>query len=88
MNGTAIPCVNDLLLPNTVSHKDEKPCTAGLMIPQYGTLKSKLPKLNTADAPPAPLRVIEAPALICGQPRGTGKWPLNSGWPLIIRGTS
>ena len=42
MNDTAIPCLNDLLLPNTVSHKDEKPRTAGLMIPQYGTLKSKL----------------------------------------------
>ena len=47
MNDSEIPCVNDLLLPNTVSHKDEKPRTAGLMIPQYGTLKSKLPKLNT-----------------------------------------
>ena len=47
MNDTEIPCVKDLLLPNTVSHKDEKPRTAGLMIPQYGTLKSKSPKLNT-----------------------------------------
>ena len=27
MNDTAIPCVNDLLLQNTVSHKDEKPRT-------------------------------------------------------------
>ena len=39
MNGTATPCVNDLLLPNTVSHKDEKPRTARLMILQYSTLK-------------------------------------------------
>ena len=29
MNDTAIPCVNDLLLQNTVSHKDEKPRTQG-----------------------------------------------------------
>ena len=54
MNGTAMPCVNDNLLPNTASHKDEKPRNAERMIPQYGTLKSKLPKipfekkLNTA----------------------------------------
>ena len=30
MNDTAIPCVNDLLLQKKVSHKDEKPRTAGL----------------------------------------------------------
>ena len=36
--------VKDLLLPNTTSKKDEKPHTTGQMIPQYLTLKSKLPK--------------------------------------------
>ena len=96
MIDTAIPCVNDLPLPNS---QPEKPRTAGLMIPQYGTLKSKLPKLNTVwkkaqycnavnpDAlpPPPPPHVIEPLALICGHPRDAGKWPLNS---LIIRGTS
>ena len=65
------------------------------MIPQYSKLKFQLPKLNTVwkkaqyrnavnpDAPPPTPRVIEPPALIRRHPRGTGKWPLNSGWSLI-----
>ena len=36
--------VKDLLLPNTVNQKDENRIPQGWMIPQYRTLKSKLPK--------------------------------------------
>ena len=56
LNEQYLNTVKDLLLPNTVSQKDEKPHTEGLqgMIPKYRTLKSNLPeiprekKLNTA----------------------------------------
>ena len=36
--------MKDILLPNTVSQKDENRIRQGYMIPQYRTLKSKLPK--------------------------------------------
>ena len=54
MNGTAIYSVNDLLLPNTVNEKNEKPHTAGLddtAIPHINIKITEIPlekKLNTA----------------------------------------
>lgn len=36
--------VEDLLWTNTITQKDKKPHTAGLDVPQYRTLKYKLPK--------------------------------------------
>ena len=41
-----------------------------------------MPSTLMPTPPPTP-RIIEPPALIRGHPRGTGKWPLNSGWSLI-----
>ena len=47
--------------------------------------KSSIPQCRQPWCPPPPPtpRIIEPPALIRGHPRGTGKWPLNSGWSLI-----
>ena len=45
--------------------------------------KSSVPQCRQPWCPPPTPRVIEPPALIRRHPRGTGKWPLNSGWSLI-----
>ena len=50
--------VKDLLLPNTVSQKDEKPHTAGLddtatpKLPKYGLKKTSIPQNRKPPFPP------------------------------------
>ena len=62
MNGTAIYTVNDLLLPNTVNEKNEKPHTAGLdetaiphiniKITEIPLEKSSIPQYRKPTCPP------------------------------------
>ena len=80
--------VKDLLLPNTVNQKDEKPHTAGLDDTAMPRIKIKitetdrLKKLNTAITltPPPPSLPLSPPLSAIGQKHSSWALSTSRGW--------